>query len=38
MGMTWQKGRRVAYAIVMIGALAMASGANYFDYFCNWWW
>jgi hypothetical protein len=38
MGMTWQKGRRVAYAILMVGALAMASGANYWDYFCNWWW
>ncbi|MEA2654751.1 MAG: hypothetical protein QOI23_116 [Chloroflexota bacterium] len=36
--MTWQKGRRVAYAILMVGALAMASGANYYDYFCNWWW
>jgi hypothetical protein len=36
--MTWSKGRRVAYAIVMVGLLAMASGANFLDYWCNYLW
>jgi len=31
MGMTWEKGRRVAFAILMVGALAMVSGANYYE-------
>jgi hypothetical protein len=38
MGMTWEKGRRVAFATMMVGALAIASGANWFDYFANWFW
>ncbi len=37
--MTWQlKVQRVAFAMVVVGALAMASGANYLDYFYNWLW
>jgi len=41
MGMTWEKGRRVAYAILMVGALAMVSGANWYDDWStllNWYW
>jgi 1,4-dihydroxy-2-naphthoate octaprenyltransferase len=38
MGMTWKfKVQRVAFALLVVGALAMASGANWFndlsDYF-----
>jgi hypothetical protein len=38
MGMTWEKGRRVAFAVLMVGALGIASGANWLDYFANWFW
>jgi hypothetical protein len=37
MGMTWEKGRRVAYAMLMVGALAIASGANYYDNWASFW-
>ena len=32
MGMTWKfKAQRVAFALVVVGALAMASGASWFE-------
>jgi hypothetical protein len=31
MGMTWDKVQRVLLATMVVGALAMASGANYVD-------
>jgi hypothetical protein len=38
MGMTWSKGRNVAFAVLMVGALAMASGANFlYDFLWNFW-
>jgi len=37
--MTWKfKAQRVAFALVIVAALAMASGANWFDLFCNYFW
>jgi hypothetical protein len=39
MGMTWKfKAQRVAFALVIVAALAMATGANYFDCFFNYFW
>jgi hypothetical protein len=39
MGMTWKfKEQRVAFALLIVAALAMASGANWFDLFCNYFW
>jgi hypothetical protein len=39
MGMTWKfKPQRVAFALLIVAALAMASGANWFDLFCNYFW
>jgi hypothetical protein len=35
--MTWHKVQRVAFSMVVVGALAMASGANYLD-FLRWLW
>jgi hypothetical protein len=37
MGMTWKfKAQRVAFALGIVAVLAMATGANYFDY--SWFW
>ena len=37
--MTWKyKAQRVAFGLLIVGALAMASGANWFDLFCNYFW
>jgi hypothetical protein len=36
MGMTWLKVQRVVFAMVVVGALAMASGANWIDALLNW--
>lgn len=36
--MTWDKGRRVAYAMLTVGALAIASGANWYEFFYHWAW
>ena len=37
--MTWKfKAQRVAFALLIVAALAMASGANWFDFFCNYFW
>jgi hypothetical protein len=40
MGMTWKfKAQKVAFALLVVGALAMASGANWFnDLFFGWAW
>jgi hypothetical protein len=38
MGMTWSKVRNVTCAVVMVGALAMASGANFLDFLWNFVW
>jgi hypothetical protein len=42
MGMTWKfKVQRVAFALLVVGALAMASGANWFnfnDWLFGWAW
>jgi hypothetical protein len=40
MGMTWKfKVQRVAFALLVVGALAMASGANWFNFgFFGWGW
>ena len=39
MGMTWQiKVQRGAFAMVVVGALAMASGANFLDCLWNFLW
>jgi hypothetical protein len=38
MGMTWKtKVQRVTFAVAVVGALAMASGANWIDWF-RWLW
>ena len=37
--MTWKfKAQRVAFALLVVAALAMASGANWFDLFANYYW
>lgn len=37
--MTWKfKAQRIAFALLIVAALAMASGANWFDLFCNYFW
>lgn len=37
--MTWKfKAQRVAFALLVVAALAMASGANWFDCFVNYFW
>ena len=38
--MTWKfKAQRVAFALAIVAALAMATGANWFtDYFYGWCW
>ena len=37
--MTWKfKAQRVAFALLIVAALAMASGANWFDLFGNYYW
>jgi hypothetical protein len=37
--MTWRvKVERVAFALLVVGALAMASGANFFDFSWNFFW
>jgi hypothetical protein len=37
MGMTWQfKVQRVAFAMAVVGALAMASGAGWFEDLFSW--
>ncbi|MEA2643350.1 MAG: hypothetical protein QOG08_376 [Chloroflexota bacterium] len=34
--MTWKfKAQRVAFALLVVGAMAMASGANWFDWLWN---
>jgi hypothetical protein len=40
MGMTWKfKVQRVGFALLVVGALAMASGANWFNFdFFGWFW
>ncbi len=39
MGMTWRiKVLRVVFTVAVVGALAMASGANYLDYFWDYLW
>ena len=39
MGMTWKfKAQRVAFALVVVAALAMASGANWFECLFNFFW
>ena len=37
-GMTWGiKVRRLAFVLIVTGALALASGANWVDFFSNSW-
>ena len=36
--MTWSKVRNVSYVVLMVGALAMASGANFLDFLWNFVW
>lgn len=37
--MTWKfKVQRVAFALAIVAMLAVATGANYFDYFYSWTW
>jgi hypothetical protein len=40
MGMTWKfKAQRAAFALAIVAALAMATGANWFtDFFYGWCW
>jgi hypothetical protein len=39
MGMTWKfKAQRVAFAIVIVAALAMATGANWWELLFNFFW
>jgi hypothetical protein len=39
MGMTWKfKAQRVAFALLIVAALAMASGANWLDFCSNYLW
>jgi hypothetical protein len=39
MGMTWGiKLQRVAFALAVVGALALASGADYVNAFCGFAW
>jgi hypothetical protein len=39
MGMTWKfKVQRGAFALATVAALAMASGADWFDYFRGFFW
>jgi hypothetical protein len=36
--MTWGiKVRRVAFALIVTGAIALASGANWVEWLDNWW-
>jgi hypothetical protein len=36
MGMTWHRVQRVAFALGIVGALAMASGANWIEQWLSW--
>jgi hypothetical protein len=39
MGMTWKfKAQRVAFALLIVAALAIASGANWYELSCNFYW
>jgi hypothetical protein len=39
MGMTWSfKVQRVAFALAVVAALAVASGADWWDLFCGYFW
>jgi hypothetical protein len=39
MGMTWKfKAQRVAFALAVVAMLAIATGANYYDCFVNYYW
>jgi hypothetical protein len=39
MGMTWKfKAQRVAFALLVVAALAMASGANWYEFLTNYFW
>jgi hypothetical protein len=39
MGMTWKfKAQRVAFALLVVAAVAMASGANWFDISFDYFW
>jgi hypothetical protein len=40
MGMTWKfKAQRVAFALAIVAALALATGANWYtDFFDSWTW
>jgi hypothetical protein len=38
-GMTWKfKAERAAFAVVIVGGLAVASGAGFWDFMCSFLW